>query len=226
VPEKNARRFSLRRVLWGVGLVLLLPIAGIALANFYIIAANESRLIKDSVIAAPKCDVGLVLGTSPWLSGGRPNLHFVGRIETAAKLYHAGKVRHLLVSGDNRRRDYNEPHLMRAALVKLGVPKEAITCDYGGFRTLDSVQRAKDVFQVKTCLIITQQYHNYRALEIARHVGLDAWGFCTPDVPLKDSAMTECREALARVAALLDLYLWRREPHFLGQPEPIQLPPP
>ncbi|HET7538152.1 MAG TPA: ElyC/SanA/YdcF family protein [Candidatus Didemnitutus sp.] len=226
MPAKSTRRFSLRRVLWAIGLILLLPAAGIALANGYIIAANESRLITGSIISAPKCDVALVLGTSPWLSGGRPNLHYVGRIETAAKLYHAGKVRHLLVSGDNRRRDYNEPHLMRASLVKLGVPVEAITCDYGGFRTLDSVTRAKDIFQVKTCLIVTQQYHNYRALEIARHVGLDAWGFCAPAIPWKDSFMTECREALARAAAVFELHVLRQQPNFVGQPEPIRLPPP
>ncbi len=209
-----------------VGLILLLPVAGVVLANLYIILANESRLITSSIVTAPTCDVALVLGTSPWVRDGRPNPHYVGRIETAAKLFHAGKVRHLLVSGDNRRRDYNEPRLMRAALVKLGVPASAITCDYGGFRTFDSVVRAQQVFGVKRCLIVTQQFHNYRALEIARATGLDAWGFCAPDVPLADSFPANCREVLARVAAVLELHVWHQQPNFVGQPEPIQLSPP
>ena len=194
----------------------------ITVCNQHILSANRDRIFDQAVNLPPR-SVGLVLGTSQYLRGGLPNAHFANRIAAAAHLYRSGKIRHLLVSGDNRQSNYNEPAMMKKALIAQGVPAAAITCDYAGFRTLDSVVRAKEVFSLTECIIITQRYHNSRALEIARATGLDAVGYCAPDPQFIDTWKTELREVLARTVTVLDLYVWHREPHFLGVREPIAL---
>lgn len=170
----------------------------------------------------PPNDVGLVLGTSARTRGGWQNPFFANRIAAAAKLYHAGKVKHLLLSGDNRFVGNDEPTDMRAALAKLGVPETATTLDYAGFRTLDSLARAKGVFGVTKLTIITDDFHVERALLLARHYGIDADAFPSKPVPFKWSKKTRLREVGARCKALLDLYVLRTKPHFLGPP--VQLP--
>lgn len=216
-PQSPSRRV-IRATFAGLGLAALV----VGAANYRILTANRDRLRGD-LDRVPSCDVALVLGTSAKLRDGRTNLHFEGRMDAAAELYRAGKVRHLLVSGDNRHRSYNEPTQMRDALIKRGVPDSAITADYAGFRTLDSVVRARQIFKLNRCIIVTQRYHNPRALEIARANDLEAWGYCPPDVAILHSFRTECREVLARTVTLFDLYVWHRQPHFLGKPEPIRL---
>jgi SanA protein len=177
-----------------------------------------------SVAAVPAREIGLVLGTSKETRHGKPNLHFNQRIEAAAALYHAGKVRHLLVSGDNHVATYDEPTDMRAALIAAGVPAGAITCDYAGFRTLDSVVRAKNVFGLSQCTIISEDFHCPRALWIAQQHGLDAIAFAAPDVSLKSwSFRAGVREQFARAWCAVDLYVLHRQPHFPGPREPIVL---
>ncbi len=215
------RRF-LRRLFWTGVILLALAATFVGLANWHIIRANRTRL-HDDLASIPPTDVALVLGTSPFIRRGVPNLHFEGRMNAAAKLYAAGKVKHVLVSGDNRHRTYNEPVEMRAALIKRGVPSSAITLDFAGFRTLDSVVRARKIFGLERVIIVTQRYHNSRALAIARAHGLDARGYCAPDVAFAHSFVTECREVLARTLTVLDLHVLHRQPYFLGQPEPIQV---
>lgn len=203
-----------------LGALFAVGVAFVAFANLHIVHANRDRLYT-SIADVPARDIGLVLGANRVMRDGRPNQHFVYRMDAAAALYHAGKVRHLLVSGDNGRRDYDEPAMMKEALVARGVPAVAITCDYAGFRTLDSVIRARQVFGLEACTIVTQRYHNTRALEVARATGLDAVGFCTRDVEIRHSVRTEIREIASRTLAVLDLYVWHRQPRFPGPPEPI-----
>jgi len=210
-------RFRPRTVLLTLALSAVLFVA---FANIHILTQNSSRLFTHTN-DTPARDIALVLGASSKLSDGRPNPHFTSRIDAAAQLFHAKKVRHLLVSGDNGRASYNEPHAMRDALIARGVPAESITCDYAGFRTLDSVVRARRIFGAEKLTIVTQRYHNTRALAIARHEGIDAIGFCSPDVNLRDSLRTELREVIARAAIIVDLHILHRSPKFLGRPEPI-----
>jgi SanA protein len=171
----------------------------------------------------PQHEVALVLGTGKTTPRGNPNLHFNQRIQAAAALYHAGKVRHLLVSGDNHIASYDEPSDMRYALVAAGVPTNAITCDYAGFRTLDSVVRAKTVFGLQEFTIVTEQFHCPRALWIARRHGFEAVAFAAPDLSARWSAQVKVRESLARVWCALDLYVLHRRPKFPGPPDPIVL---
>lgn len=215
---RHSRRLAITALLLTTLTVVVVVAAGRACRK-----ASEGRIFT-RLEAVPANDVGLVLGTSRLLKNGKPNLHFNQRIAAAAALYHAGKVRHLLVSGDNHVATYNEPDDMRTALIAAGVPAEAITCDYAGFRTLDSVVRAKEVFGLTSCMIISEEFHCPRAVWIAREHGLDAIAFGAPDVGLKSwSLRAGIRERFARSWCAVDLYLLHRGPKFLGPKEPVIL---
>lgn len=208
-------------VRWGLTIVGAIGVLVLA-ANAWIIGTTRDR-ITDSIDRLPIFDVALVLGTSPYTHTGNPNQLFENRIDAAAQLYQQGRVRHLLVSGANPSTAYNEPQKMYQALRAKGVPDSAMTLDFAGFRTLDSIVRAKRVFGLKRAVIVSQRYHEYRALFIARHAGLDAWGYIWPHEDRRQPLRTETREYLARVKALLDLYVFDTAPRFLGPRRPIDL---
>lgn len=220
------KRGWVRRILkWGmilVGLPVALVIAGLVFCNLWLVISTKGAVHRE-VSTLDENDVGLVLGTSKNVAAGRPNLHFQKRLEAAAELYKTGKVKHLLVSGDNATKYYNEPRDMREALIELGVPKEAITRDFAGFRTLDSIVRADKVFGLKKFTIVSDDFHVPRAVFLARSEGLDVVALASEGVVLGRSFKSRSREWLARVKAVLDVYLLRAEPKFLGEPEPIEV---
>lgn len=184
--------------------------------------AAQNRIFR-SIESTPTNDIALVLGTGKRTRNGTPNLHFTQRMTAAAVLYRSGKVRHLLVSGDNHTQGYDEATDMRDALVACGVPADAITCDFAGFRTLDSVVRANSVFGLTNFTIVTEEFHCPRALWIAQRHGLDAVAFAAPDLNARWSARVKAREILARAWCAVDLYVLNRSPKFPGPSEPIQL---
>ena len=159
-----------------LGLILLL--GTILLCNRIIILSTESCLY-DQIETIPENRVGVLLGTSPKLRGGRPNLYFNYRITAAVELFQAGEISRILVSGDNRCMNYNEPVEMRKAVIAHGIPDSVIVMDFAGIRTLDSVIRAKKVFGQDRFTIISQRFHNERALYIAGRNGIEAVGFLT-----------------------------------------------
>lgn len=216
-------RKNFLRVVAAMAVVLLLTVAALLWADHTCQRAARGCLFR-SVESVPPNDVALVLGTARTTARGNLNLHFKQRIDAAAKLYHAGKVRHLLVSGDNHIQGYDEPTDMRDALAAAGVPTNAITCDYAGFRTLDSVLRAQSVFGLTHFTIVTEEFHCPRALWIARQYGLNTVAFAAPDLQSKRWTLrVKAREVLARVLCGLDLYVLRTQPKFPGPPEPIAL---
>jgi len=186
-----------------------------------IINRATQGMTYSNVQAIPHRRVGLLLGCGKTLPGGWANPFFSNRVAAAAELYHAAKVDYLLVSGDNHTHAYDEAKDMKNSLVELGVPREKIYCDYAGFRTLDSVVRARDVFEQTRITIISQEFHNRRAIFIARHHGIDAIGFNAVDIDASYSFKTHCREQAAKVSAVFDVYLFRRRPKFLGPKVPI-----
>ena len=204
-------------------LILCTVLLGLALAfallmgRFAVDRAAQDR-IYTATDAIPKQTVGLVLGCSPQLADGRPNLFFRYRMDAAADLFKAGKVHYLLVSGANPSEFYNEPAFMRAALIERGVPPERIFKDYAGLRTLDSIVRAKEVFQTDRFTIISQDFHVRRALYIADRHDMDCIGFAARDVHYRHGARTMVREQLARVKMLLDLHVLGVQPRHLGDP--------
>jgi len=160
-------------------------------------------------------EVGLLLGTSRYAYGG-PNLYFVHRINAAAELYRAGKVKSILVSGDNSRASYNEPRDMNEALIAAGVNAEDIYLDYAGFSTLDSVVRASKVFNIKSLTVISQQFHCERAIYIARAHGIKAVGYAAKDVSGASATRVKVREYLARAKAVMDVAIIGTEPTYYG----------
>ncbi len=185
--------------------------------NVWILRAARGRMYECSG-NVPAANVALVLGTGRLSGNGRfLNPHFTHRIAAAAELYHAGKVKHLLVSGDHHAHGYDEPTDMKDALVKRGVPESAITLDYAGFRTLDSVVRAKEVFGLNRLVIVSEPFHNARALFLCRRYGIDAVAFNAQPVSTRVSRWAHLREYLARVRAVLDVYVFQTHPKFLGK---------
>jgi len=206
------------------GLIALIALVGEVIWSNHVCQNAAHGRVFSSVESIPANDVGLVLGTSKLTKAGTVNLHFTQRIEAAAALYRAGKVRHLLVSGDNHVVGYDEPTDMRNALVAAGVPDSAITCDYAGFRTLDSIVRAHTVFGLERFTIVSEEFHCPRAVWIARQHGLDTVAFAAPDVNrLVWSLRVKAREYLARAWCAVDLYALHRGPKFAGPYEPIML---
>lgn len=181
------------------------------------VSRGAAPYVKNRLAELPVQKVGVLLGTSQFLSNGHKNMYFEFRMNAAAELYNAGKVQYILVSGDNRKRNYNEPVAMQAALMKRGVPEDRIVLDYAGFRTLDSMVRAREVFGQSSFVVISQKFHNERAVFIARQKGIDAYGYNARDVQVSAGFKTRVREVLARTKMMLDLYILRTQPHFLGK---------
>ncbi len=196
--------------------VFIFSALAVIIGNLWISLRAHGR-VYSRVNDVPMNRVALVLGTSSRTAGGHENPFFAGRIAATAELYRAGKIRHLLLSGDNRAVGYDEPSDMRSALVKQGVPEAAMKLDYAGFRTLDSFARARDVFGLTRVTIVTDDFHAERSVLLARHFGIDANVFCSKPVPFRWSKKTRLREIGARCKVLLDLYVLQTKPHFLGE---------
>lgn len=204
-----------RKLLRIIIVIALLCTITIIICNRKIKRFAESKTYTD-VTAIPRNDVGLLLGTSPKLKNGNNNLYFDYRILAATVLYKSGKIKYILISGDNRKKDYNEPEEMKNTLIQKGVPESAIYLDYAGFRTLDSVVRAKEVFGQSRLTIISQRFHNERAIYLAGKNGIDAIGYNAKDVNAYAGLKTNARELLARVKMFIDLAV-DKQPHFLGE---------
>lgn len=180
------------------------------------VSRNAAERTFDRVADLPPHRVGLLLGTAPRLVDGRANLYFEHRLEAALELFAAGKIERLLISGDHGTRGYNEPEEFRQRLLAAGVPDEKIHLDYAGFRTLDSVVRAQEVFGQRELLVISQRFHNERAIYLADHFGLQSAGFNARGVGGQAGLKNLLRESLARVKLMLDLVLGV-QPRFLGE---------
>jgi SanA protein len=218
---KKQFRVWAKRTAIHLAIAALLALGAVYGAGLLIRARAKGRTYSD-VAAIPHRDAGLVLGCSRVLPDGRHNLFFAYRINAAAQLFKARKIDAVIVSGDNHRIGYDEPTDMKDALIAAGVPAEKIYCDYAGFRTLDSVVRAKAIFGQASVTVISQRFHNQRAIFIAHHRGIDAIGFNAQDVDAYNAARTKLREQLARVKTVLDVWLGAR-PKFFGPPVEIAM---
>jgi SanA protein len=200
----------------------LLVFCGVCLITARIMISGTSRgRTYSDVSLIPHRRVGVVLGCPKRVYGGWSNPFFENRIEAAAELYHGGKVDFLIVSGDNHVQGYDEPTDMKNALIAKAVPRDRIYLDYAGFRTLDSVVRAKEIFDQDNITIISQNFQNQRAIFLAHHHGIDAIGFDAPDVATRYALKTLAREQFAKVKAVLDVYVSHQQPHLLGQKIPV-----
>jgi SanA protein len=190
--------------------------------NIWVVKSTENNVYFD-LAKLPNHRIALVLGTSHRTMSGTANPFFEKRIEMAAQLYELGKIDHFILSGDNRTRYYNEPIEMRKALIKRGVPATAVTLDFAGLRTLDSVVRSKKIFGQDKITIITQPFHAYRALFISHYYNIDAVAMVARGPVYDYSIKVRIREYFARTKAVLDLYVFKTEPRFLGQKEELNV---
>ena len=209
-----------RRIKWSILIGAVLIFAGIVCAN-YAVRHTAKAFIYQNIDSIPQNKAGLLLGTSKLLRSGLPNQYFQNRIQATVDLYKAGKIEVVVISGDNSREGYNEPEDMKSELMQRGIPEDKIYLDYAGFRTLDSVVRMEKIFGQKSFTIISQKFHNQRAIYIAHAKGLQAVGYNAEDVNAYSGFKTQLREKFARVKLFLDLWTGKN-PKFLGEPVIIQ----
>ncbi|MCK8480149.1 SanA/YdcF family protein [Psychroserpens algicola] len=196
-------------------LIAIVLLFGLIITN-YMVSYQAKDHIYESVDEIPQNKVGLLLGTIKYLSNGNVNLYYTYRINAAVALYKANKIEYILVSGDNGSKTYDEPTTFKADLVAKGIPENKIFLDYAGFRTLDSVVRAKDIFGQDSITIISQQFHNERAIYLANHNDVTAIAFNAQNVQGRYGLKVQLREYLARAKASIDV-LFNVEPKFLGE---------
>ncbi len=223
-PDENKRtpakkkRSRVRGLLLAAGGVLALcaVLGGLALfaADCRVERYAAGRVYGDAE-AVPAREYGLLPGTSRLVHGKYLNTYFFNRIHAAVELYKAGRIRKIIVSGDNGRTDYNETGDMARELVAEGVAPEDVLSDYAGFRTLDSVVRARNLFGASELTVISQRFHCERAIYLAARHGIDAVGFEADEVaPQSVRIRLAVREAFARVLAVLDAEVLDTKPHF------------
>lgn len=187
----------------------------IAFSEYRTISVSEKYIFSE-LSWIPNTKVWLVLWTSKYIADGRKNLFYLYRLDAAKELYDAGKIEYILVSGDNSTEQYNETDTMKADLIEMWIPEEKIYGDYAGFRTLDSVVRAREIFWQESYIIITQRFHLERALYLAHNEWIEALGYPAQDVPVKLAPRVWIRERLARVKMMYDVLTWV-EPKFGGE---------
>ncbi|NLO97951.1 MAG: DUF218 domain-containing protein [Peptococcaceae bacterium] len=201
-------------------IMALIIIGGLGLGfNHYVETFGAKYIVEGA--QAPQADAVLILGAYV-LPNGTASPMLQDRLMTGLELYNQGKSQRILVSGDHGRKDYDEVNTMKQILKDHGVPAGHIFMDHAGFNTYDSVYRARDIFQVKKVIIVTQEYHLKRAVFIARKLGLEAYGVAA-DRHNYGSVMFkyELREIAARVKDFINAVILKPEPKYLGEVIPV-----
>lgn len=211
---KNKKLFF-RKFKWFIYISLFSILIILFYSNF-IINRKTNSFVFDDVNKIKKNKVALLLGTSKKLKSGQQNQYFQNRIIAAVELFNADKIEYIVISGDNSEKYYNEPLDMKNELLKRGVTENKIYLDYAGFRTYDSVIRMYKIFGQKEFTIISQEFHNRRAIYIANKMNLDAVGYNAKDVSKYYGFKTRVREYFARVKVIIDLII-KKEPKYLGE---------
>lgn len=190
---------------WLFFIISLVGVAVILGCQVAVWSASRGRLYSD-VDSIPHREAGLLLGTNPKGRTGRPNQFFVRRIEATVALFEAGKIDRLIISGAKYDKGYDEPEAMRKELVSRGLPDSIITLDGEGFRTINSVVRTKELFGIDSVTVITQQFHNERALFLAKHIGIDAIAYNAANTSSRRWKLLMIgRECFARVKAVFEV---------------------
>ncbi len=206
---------SKKKILITLTLLIIATCLTIYYCNKLIVDIASEKLYSETA-SIPYNKVGLLLGTSKYIGDGYVNAYYSYRIDATIKLVKDAKIKYVIISGDNGKKDYNEPEMMRADLIKAGMDSSRIYLDYAGFRTFDSMVRLKEIFGQQSVAIISQQFHNERAIYIASKLGINAVGFNAKDVLIAYGFKTQLREKFARVKVILD-FLFGKKPRFLGE---------
>jgi SanA protein len=203
---------------------LITIVVALTVYSNYAVNKATAQYISNNIALLPSTTVGVVLGTSKLLKNGNRNYYFTNRVTAAVELYKSGKINYIIISGDNGHKQYNEPEDFLDELVAQGIPDSVIYLDFAGFRTLDSVIRTWKIFKQSKFIVISQEFHNQRAVYIARYYGLDAYGYNAKEVGKRFGMRTKIREYFARNKMFIDLWC-NKQPKFLGDVVTIGLKP-
>ena len=188
-----------KRIMICIGALMLAGIVAVVGINIFVIATTSGRILSvDEASKEDKVDCIIVLGAAV-RPDGTPSAMLRDRLEKAVELYEAGVSDRIIVSGDHREDNYDEVNTMKYFLMDAGIPSEDIFMDHGGLSTYDTMYRAVNVFGVKKAVVVTQKYHMYRALYIAKSLGIDAYGVNAKEVSYSGQAKRDIREVLARI---------------------------
>lgn len=219
IAKNKTKPSKKKRVLRTLAVLMLLAVLLPLATSYYVMASTENRIITLEEAADLNADTILVLGARVW-DNGQPSGILQDRINTGVDLYEAGASERLLMSGDHGQDEYDEVNAMKDFAIEQGVAPAVIFMDHAGFSTYESLYRARDIFQVKTVVIVTQTYHLYRALYIARALGLDAYGVSCDRRDYNPYILFSLREIFARCKDFL-YSIVQPLPTYLGDVIPI-----
>lgn len=204
----------IKRSLWVVGIALVLGLG----MNGYVVLSQSGDLKTIDEVIGYDADCILVLGAG--VRGSTPSPMLMDRLNQGIALYEAGASDRLLMSGDHGQDDYDEVNVMKRIAVEAGVPSAQVFMDHAGFSTYESLIRARDVFEVRRVIIVSQKEHLYRALMIAKTLGLEAVGVAAEEIPYGGQWARDLRESVARIKDLV-LTPFEPRPTYLGPRIPI-----
>lgn len=189
----------IKRIVIGIGITIIAGVVAVAGINIFVMATTAGKIL-DVDEASEKKDVDciLVLGAGV-RADGTPSKMLKDRLDKTIELYNSGVSETIIVSGDHRTKDYDEVNTMKNYLIDAGIPSECIFMDHGGLSTYDSMYRAKNIFSVKKAIIVTQKYHMYRAIYVAKSFGIDAYGVSAKEISYSGQTKRSIRELLARI---------------------------
>jgi len=202
------------------GIIVIIVIAIIILGiNIYVRLSTKNQIIEeDEYSNLSDIDCIIILGAGIW--GDKPSPMLEDRLLEGIKLYQNGVSDKIIMSGDHGRKEYDEVNIMKEYAIEKGIPSENIFMDHAGFSTYESIYRAKDIFQAKKVVIVTQKYHLYRALYIANKLGLEAYGVGADPRQYVGAFNREVREILARDKDFIKC-IFKPEPTYLGDIIPV-----
>lgn len=220
--QESLKGSHLKMVKLGIGILIAIILLGCTFAfgiNAYVKYSTKKYIISNrDYQKIGKVDCVIVLGAGIW--GDEPSPMLKDRIMTAVELYQEGVVSKIIMSGDHGRENYDEVKVMKRYAIENGVPSEDIFMDHAGFSTYESIYRAKEIFQAKKVIIVTQEYHLYRALYIASHLGLEAYGMPADKRSYSGQTYRELREILARNKDFIQC-IFQPKPKYLGDIIPV-----
>ena len=210
-------KIVIKRLLIGIGVIVGICASVVLVLNLYVFLTTFTDIMSvDEAADLDEVDCILVLGAGV-RPGGKPSLMLQDRLDKAVELYDAGVSPRIIVSGDHRENDYNEVQVMKNYLIDAGIPSEAIFMDHAGLSTYDSMYRADYIFGVEKSVIVTQEYHMYRAIADAEAMGIEAYGVSAKKVTYNGQFSREIREIAARVKDVI-YGIIKPEATVLGEP--------
>lgn len=217
--KKKVFTKRIRLLLLITGISTLLLFVSIPAINLYIKSSVKHRILSPSKASGLNADCILILGAGVW-GNGNPSHMLEDRLLQGIDLYQTNASKRLLMSGDHGRKDYDEVNVMKQYAIDQGIPSEHIFMDHAGFSTYESMYRAKSIFEAKKIIIVTQEYHLYRAIYIAKSLGLDAYGVASDPRQYVGQNYREAREILARYKDFFNVII-KPKPTYLGETIPV-----